>query len=442
MKVEETVAEVKSTLLKTMKGEISQKFENYVTVLVRDPIFKNAIKTNLMTGRVEIVKPVGWNRNGTALTDNDLRYIRFYLEKYYDLINPKTMQEAVELVANEQKFHPVRELLETLEWDGTPRIKDMLHHFLGVPPDEYSYEALKLFLLGCIERVYVAGCKFDYMLCLVGGQGAGKSSFFRKMAIRDEWFSDDLKKLDDDNVYRKMQGHWIMEMSEMLSIGTAKSTDEIKSFLSRQKETYKDPYDKYAKDRPRQCVFGGTTNRQDFLPLDRTGNRRFLPIMVDMDNAETHILSNEAESSAYILQVWAEAMTIYRNGDYELKFPDNLQDVLLALQKECMPDDSVAGMVQVFLDDFKGDYVCSLQLYQEALHHPYDKPTAKESRELNDIMNNSVIGWRKCKEQKRLGSYGQQRAWERMEKRKSVNELSSNADGFEPVPEQMQLPFP
>lgn len=224
----------------------------------------------------------------------------------------------MELVANEQKFHPVRELLETLKWDGTPHIKDMLHHFLGVSPDEYSYEVLKLFLLGCIERVYVAGCKFDYMICLVGGQGAGKSSFFRKTAIKDEWFSDDLKKLDDDNVYRKMQGHWIVEMSEMLSIGTVKSTDEIKSFLSRQKETYKDPYDKYAKDRPRQCVFGGTTNRQDFLPFDRTGNRRFLPVMVDMDNAETHILSDEEETNAYILQVLAEAMTIYRNGDYEL----------------------------------------------------------------------------------------------------------------------------
>lgn len=357
----ETVEEIKRTLLTTQKGEISQKFENYVSVLIRDPIFKDAIKTNLMTEMIEIVKPVGWGRNGTSLTDNDLLYIRLYLEKNYSLLNPKTIQSAVSLVANEQKFHPVRKLLESLEWDEIPRIEFMLHHFLGVPKNEYYYETLKLFLLGCIERLYKPGCKFDYMLCLVGGQGAGKSSFFRIMAIKDEWFSDDLKKLDDDNVYRKMMGHWIMEMSEMLSIGTAKSTDEIKSFLSRQKETYKDPYDKYPKDRLRQCVFGGTTNRQDFLPLDRTGNRRFLPVMVDMEKAETHILENEAESRAYVLQVWAEAMTIYRNCNYELKFPDHLQDELLALQKECMPDDSMAGLIQVYLDDFKSDYVCTIR---------------------------------------------------------------------------------
>ena len=437
----ETVEEVKSSLLGTMKGEISQKFENYITVLVRDPVFKNAIKTNLMTERVEIVKEVGWKRSGTVLTDNDLRYIRFYLEKNYDLVNPKTIQEAVELVANEQKFHPICELLESLKWDGVERIKDMLHHFLGVKSDEYAYEVLKLFLIGCIKRVYEPGCKFDYMLCLVGGQGAGKSSFFRLLAIMNEWFSDDLKKLDDDNVYRKMQGHWIMEMSEMLSIGTAKSTDEIKSFLSRQKENYKDPYDKYAKDRHRQCVFGGTTNRQDFLPLDRTGNRRFLPVLVDMDNAETHILTNEADSRKYIMQVWAEAMVLYQNNDYAMKFPEHLEEQLLAIQKECMPDDSLAGMVQVFLDDYKGDYVCSVQLYEDALKNKYDKPKAKDLKDINDVMNNSVIGWRKCKSQRRLDGYGQQRAWERIKPLGSVNETSSLSHGFEPVTEQMNLPF-
>ncbi|WP_243037246.1 virulence-associated E family protein, partial [Clostridium sp. AM34-9AC] len=96
------------------------------------------------------------------------------------------------------------------------------------------------------------------------------------LAGRDEWFSDDLKKLDDENVYRKLQGHWIIEMSEMIATANAKSIEEIKSFLSRQKETYKVPYETHPADRLRQCVFGGTTNRQDFLPRDRTGNRRFL----------------------------------------------------------------------------------------------------------------------------------------------------------------------
>ena len=112
------------------------------------------------------------------------------------------------------------------------------------------------------------------------------SSFFRFLVGNDEWFSDDLRKLDDENVYRRMMGHWIIEMSEMIATGNAKNVEEIKSFLSRQKDTYKVPYDKFPADRPRQCVFAGTSNNLDFLPHDRSGNRRFLPIRIDLEKAE------------------------------------------------------------------------------------------------------------------------------------------------------------
>ncbi|WP_243112003.1 VapE domain-containing protein, partial [Faecalibacterium sp. AF27-11BH] len=166
-------------------------------------------------------------------------------------------------VRNENKYHPIRDYLSALVWDGTERIRFCLRHFLGADADDYTYEALKLFLLGAISRAFQPGCKFEIMLCLVGGQGAGKSTFFRLLAVRDEWFSDDLRKLDDDNVYRKLQGHWIIEMSEMMATANAKSIEEIKSFLSRQKEVYKIPYETHPADRPRQCVFGGTSNALD-----------------------------------------------------------------------------------------------------------------------------------------------------------------------------------
>ena len=141
-------------------------------------------------------------------------------------------------------------------------------------------------------------------------RGLASPASFRLLAIRDEWFSDDLKKLDDDRVFLKLQGHWIIEMSEMLATSSAKSIEEIRSFISRQKETYRTPYEAQPKDRLRQCVFGGSSNTLDFLPLDRAGNRRFLPIMIYPENAEVHILEDEDASRAYLLQVWAEAMTV------------------------------------------------------------------------------------------------------------------------------------
>ena len=251
------------------------------------------------------------------------------------------------------------------------------------------------------------------MLCLVGGQGAGKSTFFRLLAVKDEWFSDDLKKLDDENVYRKLQGHWIMEMSEMIATANARSIEEIKSFLSRQKETYKVPYETHPADRLRQCVFGGTTNRQDFLPRDRTGNRRFIPVTVYPERAEVHILDDEAASRAYIDQMWAEAMTIYRSGRYKLSFSAEMNAYLKARQQDFMQEDTQAGIIYAYLEDYTGERVCSKQLYEEALGN-LNPPAEWETRAICEIMNTgiangSIRGWAAYKSPKRYKKYGSQK---------------------------------
>ena len=281
------------------------------------------------------------------------------------------------------------------------------------------------------------------MLCLVGGQGAGKSTFFRLLAGRDEWFSDDLKKLDDENVYRKLQGHWIIEMSEMIATANAKSIEEIKSFLSRQKETYKVPYETHPADRLRQCVFGGTTNRQDFLPRDRTGNRRFLPVTVYPERAEVHILDDEAAARAYIEQMWAEAMTIYRSGKYKLSFSIEMNRYLNAHQQDFMQEDTQAGMIYAYLEDYTGDRACSKQLYEEALGN-LNSPADWETRAICEIMNTGIAGgiiqgWAAYKSPKRYKKYGSQKGWER------VNQDPPEGDGFQEITEeearQMELPF-
>ena len=132
----------------------------------------------------------------------------------------------------------------------------------------------------------------------------------------------------------------------MLATSSAKSIEEIRSFISRQKETYRTPYEAQPKDRLRQCVFGGSSNTLDFLPLDRAGNRRFLPIMIYPENAEVHILEDEDASRAYLLQVWAEAMTVYRSGHYSMKFSKSIQRQLVEVQKDFMPEDTEAGQIQ------------------------------------------------------------------------------------------------
>ena len=381
-----------------------------------DPLLKGAIRKNLLTERVDIVKPLGWYRDSPTLTDVDIKYLLLYFEENYGMTIEKKIQDAVMVIANENRYHPVRDFLNALQWDGIERIRYCLHRFLGADADDYTCEAMRLFLLGAISRTFRPGCKFEIMLCLVGGQGAGKSSFFRLLAVQDDWFSDDLKKLDDENVYRKMQGHWLIEMSEMIATANAKSIEEIKSFLSRQKETYKVPYETHPADRKRQCVFCGTSNTLDFLPLDRTGNRRFVPVMVHPELAEIHILDDEPAARAYLIQVWAEAMEIYRSGNFKLRFSPAMNEYLKVHQRDFMPEDTKAGQIIEYLEKCSDNMVCSKQLFREALGHSFDEPKQWEIREINDIMNNSVTGWRAFSNPRYFRSpYGRQKGWERIQ---------------------------
>ena len=438
-----SVEEVKAMLDTTEKGGVRNSIRNCLTVFQYDPLLAGTLAYNLLTDRTDLVKPIGCQRPpGTSMTDTDMKYIRLYLEETYGLTSERKIADAADLAAHQNSYHPVRDYLNGLVWDGTERIRFCLRHFLGAAADTYTCEALKLFLLGAIHRAYRPGCKFEVMLCLVGGQGAGKSTFFRLLAVRDEWFSDDLRRLDDDNVYRKLQGHWIIEMSEMIATANAKSIEEIKSFLSRQKEVYKIPYETHPADRPRQCVFGGTSNALDFLPLDRSGNRRFLPVLVNPEQAEVHILEDEAASRAYISQLWAEAMALYRAGRWKLTFSTELVRYLKDHQRDFMPEDTKAGMILAYLDRCTGDAVCSKQLYREALNHPFDEPKQWEIREINEIMNQCVTGWSYFSNPRMFPQYGRQKGWERENATTDTgNEDEKIPDGFVPVTEQMELPF-
>ena len=196
--------EVRGSLDSTDNGTVKNSIRNCLTVFQNDPKLEGAIRYNILTERIDIVKPLWWSKPTTTLNDTDLNYLMLYLEDQYTLTSEKKIQKAISIVADCNKYHPIRDYLNGLEWDGTERIRCALPHFLGAEESEFTYECLRLFMLGAISRVFKPGSKFETMLCLVGGQGAGKSTFFRLLAIKDEWFSDDLKRIDDDNVYRKI----------------------------------------------------------------------------------------------------------------------------------------------------------------------------------------------------------------------------------------------
>lgn len=425
-----TVDSVKAMLSLNERGTVAQTIENAVTILKYDPVLRDKIKRNELSGKTDIVAPVIWKRDNISITDTDVYQIQRYLENTYGIRSERAINKAINIVASENTYHPIKDKLESLVWDGTERIKHLLPKFLGSEESEYTEAVMKLLMLGAISRVYNPGCKFEIMVCLVGGQGAGKSTFFRFLAMEDDWFSDDLKKLDDENIYRKLQNHWFIEMSEMSATINARSIEDIKSFISRTKDTYKIPYETHPEDRQRQCVFVGTSNNMDFLPLDRTGNRRFAPVQIQMEKVAHHILENEEASRNYIKQAWAEAMEIYREGDFKLKFSNEMEEYVKELQKSFMPEDTKAGIIEGWLENCGEEYVCALMIFREALNHPYDDMKQWDSREIGKIMN-ELDGWEMVASHRFGGNYGTQRAWK--------NE--KHGDGFLKIPDDAELPF-
>ena len=435
---------VRNLLNTTEKGTIKNSMENFMTVLREDPLLAGSLRYNRLTEKIDVTKTLWWNKEPGVLTNKGRKALCYYFEKYYSLFNEKVMDNALELEAYSREYHPICEHLEALEWDGTERIRYALKQYMGADDSDMVYEMLKHFMMGALNRIYNPGCKFDEMLCLVGQQGAGKSTFFRFLSLDDQWFSDSLKNLNMEKPYELLRGHWILEMSEMIAAISAKSIEEIKSFLSRMKETHRNPYEKYEEDRPRQCVFAGSSNNRQFIPFDRTGARRFLPVEIDSSKAEKHILDNEKESREYFDQLWAEAMVIYRSAENKsalLHFDKEMEYQINEYRKQFMQEDTMAGMIQGWLDSYNGDYVCSVQIWKNAFTRYEGEPKKFETNEICQIMDTQIIGWKRGGYHRftREG-YGRQRCW--------IREISEDGNkdkggGFRELSkaEQMEIPF-
>lgn len=137
-----TVEDVKEMLVKHSNGEIQRTIQNCITILQNDHVLADAIRLNLLSERIDIVKPVGWPRSGKTLNDTDMKYILRRMEKY-GIFSEKKIESAIRIIANENRYHPIRDYLNGLKWDGTERIAHVLHHFLGAAEDEYTCEAMK-----------------------------------------------------------------------------------------------------------------------------------------------------------------------------------------------------------------------------------------------------------------------------------------------------------
>ncbi|MDE5824968.1 MAG: virulence-associated E family protein, partial [Lachnospiraceae bacterium] len=262
--------------------KILQTVRNFEIVLENDKRFAHKIKYNEFAQRIYLIGDMPWTTkdNCRAWSSYDDSALFAILQSDYGLNSRNDYFDAIKNVSMQNRYHPVRDMLDALEWNGKEHIKSLLPDYLGAEDSQYNYEVMKLFMLGAVARIYKPGTKFDYTPIFSGKQGLGKSTFLRLLALNDNWVNDSLDSLDSDKAAQSLLGSWVIELAELKSLArTAGGVDSVKRFLSATQDKYRVPYERRADIFLRQSVFFGTTNRSDFLQ-DETGNRRFLVVQV------------------------------------------------------------------------------------------------------------------------------------------------------------------
>lgn len=372
---------------------------NYKIILDRDINLSGLFKYNELSQSIYITRQPIWSAPCSMyeMRDVDLYYLQLYIETFYSISDTgNKLQSVLETVAYENSYNPVVDYFrkELPAWDGKPHVENLLPDYLGSVKNVLNTSILKLWMLGAINRAFHPGCKFDYMMILIGRQGIGKTYFLSKLAINPGWYSDNFNTVQGDAAFEKLRDKWMLELGELLAIKNAQTSEAIKAFITSTDDRYRKKYGKITESHPRRCVFAGTTNSKQFLQ-DRTGNRRFMPIQVGIMEQRKNMFNNADEFEQEILQAWAEVYHIYKTENPALVLTEDLAEQLDHVRDGFLEDDYKQGMIEAYLDKLPSDHnrVCAYELWERALHQADRQPARKDIRDISEIMRSGLDGW-------------------------------------------------
>lgn len=417
-------------------GACTKSRKNAVTILENDPAVRGKIAYNEFTGRFRARGKLPWNKEteDRDWTDTDDAGIRYYLERVYGIEGEKKIMDAHRLVAQNNQYHPIREYLDKLSWDGMRRLETVFIDYLGVSDNAYTRAATRKSLTAAVARVINPGVKFDSMLVLVGKQGCGKSQIIKRLG--GEWFSDTLTTVQGKEAYEQLQGYWLIEIAELAAMRRAE-VEAIKHFVAKSEDAYRAAYGRTVNNYPRQCIFIGTTNKYEFL-RDITGNRRFWPLDVRPEQAKKNIWKDLTVEETG--QIWAEAVHMYRQ-DEPLYFDKEEEKALAEAEQEMHLEESpMTGDIQTYLemllpenwaemdlsarrlylhDEFKKqgggikrEKVCPIEVWCEWYNGDKRDFTLQKSKEIRDVIS-KIDGWEAVKAIRFGELYGTQRGFKR-----------------------------
>ena len=414
---------------------------NVTIMLECDPRLAGRIRLDAFADRLMAQCPLPWahRQNRADLvpwTDTDDAGLRDYTERLLKFRGKDVVEDALALVASQHAYHPVREYLEGLTWDGQPRLDALLVDYLGAEDCAYTRAVTRKACVAAVARVYQPGIKYDTAIIISGPQGVGKSTVVARLAR--EWYTDSVTNLEGKDAMELLQGRWLVELGELAALKRAE-LQTVKATITRQEDQYRAAYARRAEQHPRQCVFWGTTNTRDYL-RDPTGNRRFWPVDACVQPPKYKPYADLTDE--VVGQLWAEARAYYQMGEplvlsEELEVEaerrrgehterDDLQGLIEEYLAKPLPDDwykrtdlswrlnYLTGVIQV--DDshlVPRDRVCAAEVWRECLMERRPTPPIQEARRINHILE-SLPGWERTGDPQRFGLYGRQRGFRRI----------------------------
>lgn len=337
--------EWKAELEYTKSGKLLCNIANILLILENDPALAGHIVHDLFTGMDSAKDGLPWNKNANQWTDTDDANLRVWLEKHYDITGKEKIADALTAVLTRHSYHPIRDYLNGLTWDGVPRLDRIIIDYMGAEDSELNRAMSRKHFVAAVARVFNPGCKYDYCLIMSGAEGIGKSTLLRVMGGR--WFNDSITTLEGKEGMEQLRRAWVVELGELSSIKRS-DVEQVKAHLSKQVDIYRAAYARRVLEHPRQCVFCGTTNEALFLKGD-TGNRRFwvIPVVAELRKYRDWSEAIRRDRD----QLWAEAVHYYKQGE-----PLYLSEELEAQAKQRQQDfnddndDPIVAMLDKYLN--------------------------------------------------------------------------------------------
>lgn len=366
----------------------TNSLKNIGLILEHDKVLRNIFAFNDFTHEIGVVKDIPDLRidKGQMLDDYDPSILRYIEDNYHLLFNRNLFQMAVVNDARKRRYNPVVDYFDFVytQWDGKHRVDDFLPKFLGVEKSDITTLITKIFFVGAVAKAYEPEIKFDFVLDLVGGQGAGKTTFLRKMAR--EWYTDQFTDFKDKDNFGVMLRSLIANDDEMTATNNS-SFESLKKFVSAQELEFRPPYGKTSIRYPKNFVLARTTNEMTYLK-DRTGERRFLPVKVDGTRQKKTPFDDLTDE--VINQMWGEFVSYYQHG-FDFGLSRKQEQELAKYREDFMYVDEVETQIEYFLKKYPDDFVSSNQI-AKFLGETSLVKNRRLSKKIKYVMDNKA-GW-------------------------------------------------